>query len=307
MIVIIGAGGFLGYSLSHHISARKINFATISRSFQWPHLLCEQRYVAPASKVGDFIFSLPDNLQILYMAGSPNLVLAEQEPQQDLCNHQNELNSFLNHIFDHHHKCKRFIFVSSAGTVYGDSNGLTKTETSDLFPKSAYGKRNIELEGLVLDWSLRTGIPCAILRISNPFGPGQYRFRRRGLIQSLIDSSFSGQKILIRGNGDQVRDYIYSTDLSSVILDLLELENIPNIINVASGFSYSARQIIQVLNKHSIFPCFEYIESSESYDVCDSLVSSQLLRTLLCKNEHDLLPFRLNNVINMCHDCHLDL
>ena len=301
MIVVVGAGGFLGYSLSNYFSSKEINFASVSRSFQWTPILYEQRFISSASDIGDFLCSMPDNLQILYMAGSPNLGLAEQDPLQDLFDHQNELNAFLKDISALQHKCKRFIFASSAGTVYGDSNGITKKETSELFPKSAYGKRNIELEGLVLDWSIRTGIPSSVLRISNPFGPGQFRFRRRGLIQSLIDSSFSGQKILIRGNGNQVRDYIYSTDLSGVILDLLKLEDIPNIVNISSGFSYSARQIIHILNNYSFSPCFEYIDSHEPYDVYDSLVSSDLLRTLLCKSEHELMPFRSNNILNMGH------
>ena len=51
--------------------------------------------ISSASDIGDFICSMPDNLQILYMAGSPNLGLAEQDPLQDLLDHQNELNAFL--------------------------------------------------------------------------------------------------------------------------------------------------------------------------------------------------------------------
>ena len=90
---------------------------------------------------------------------------------------------------------------------------MIKAENSLLKPKSAYGHRNVALEAAVSDWAERNQESVSIFRISNPFGPGQFRFRRRGFVQALVDSASSGQKILIRGNGFQERDYIFSADL----------------------------------------------------------------------------------------------
>lgn len=301
MIILVGAGGFLGYSLSKYFSRRKIKFATVSRSFQWEPLVYEERCVGTASTVINFISTFSGDVQVLYMAGSPNLVLAEQDPSADLYVHESELQSFLQIFSGLKSVSKRFIFVSSGGTVYGDSLGVLKMETSDLNPKSAYGKRNVTLEKTVAAWASSFNVRSSIFRVTNPFGPGQFRFRRRGLVQALIDSASSGQKISIRGNGYQKRDYLFSDSLCSMVGSLLELDSLPAIINIASGFSYSAREVIEVLNTNQIFPVFEYVNFADDFEVKDSLVSASLVRSILRLEDCSLVPFGPANILDMVH------
>ena len=95
VIIIVGAGGFLGYSLSRYFSLQKIEFATVSRSFQWPSMAFEKRFIGCASDAAKFMSSFSEDLQVLYMAGSPNLAVAEQDPDSDLAIHKDEINLFL--------------------------------------------------------------------------------------------------------------------------------------------------------------------------------------------------------------------
>ena len=301
MIILVGAGGFLGYSLSKYFSRRKIKFATVSRSFQWNSMVHEKRCIGSASEVIDFISTFAGDVQVLYMAGSPNLVLAEQDPSSDLYVHESELRLFLQIFSNLKCACKRFVFVSSGGTVYGDSLGVLKMESSDLNPKSAYGKRNVSLEKTVAAWASSFDIRASIFRVTNPFGPGQFRFRRRGLVQALIDSASSGQKISIRGNGYQKRDYLFSDSLCSMVGLLLELDRLPAIINIASGFSYSAREVVEVLSANQIFPVFEYVDSADDFEVKDSLVSASLVRSILRLDDYSLAPFRPANILDMVY------
>lgn len=299
MIVIVGAGGFLGYSLSRYFSFGKVKFATVSRSFQWPRLLFEERFVGNASNAISFFNSINDDLTFLYMAGSPNLFLAEKDPRHDLSLHLNELRGFLEIFSKQPCNLKKFIFFSSGGTVYGDSHGVAKTEDSPLSPKSSYGQRNVALEKLVVSSSRSSGIPCSIFRVTNPFGPGQYRFRRRGLIQALFDSASSGQKVLIRANGCQKRDYIYSELLCVMVNSILQLDSLPQVVNIASGFSYTAREVISMLEKNMIFPSFQYVEDSDPFEVIDSVVSSSFVRSIVGLTEDELYPFKESNVLSM--------
>ena len=301
MIILVGAGGFLGYSLARHFSNKGIHFATISRSFQWLPALFERRFIGSASEAGDFFGDDYDGITVLYMAGSPNLVLAEQDPLFDLDFHLSEIKSFLQFFLNLKSVCKRFYFFSSAGTVYGDSKGLIKTEMSELYPKSAYGKRNVALESFVLSWARANGAQASILRVTNPFGPGQSRFRRRGLIQVLIDSASSGQQVIIRGNGYQERDYIYIDNLCSMVEKLLQVDGIFEAVNIASGFSYSARQVVEMLNVNDIFPCVEYVDAYDDFEVDDSLVANDLVRSILSLSAEDCNPFKLDNISSMRH------
>ena len=299
MIVIVGAGGFLGYSLSRYFSLAKVEFATISRSFQWPRLLFEKRFVGNASNAISFLSAIDGDLTVLYMAGSPNLLLAEKDPFDDLSCHLNELRGFLDIFSNQHCSSRKFIFFSSGGTVYGDSNGEAKSEDSALIPKSSYGRRNVALEKLVVSFSRSSGFLFSIFRITNPFGPGQYRFRRRGLIQALVDSAYSGQKVLLRANGLQKRDYIYSELLCFMVNNILQHNPIPEVVNIASGFSYTAREVISILEKNKFYPSFDYIDDSDSYEVIDSIVSSELVRSIVNLTADDMYPFNASNLLSM--------
>ena len=301
MIILVGAGGFLGYSLSKYFSLRGVEFATVSRSFQWSPLIYERRYIGSASEVVNFICAFSGDLQVLYMAGSPNLALAEHNPSTDLYVHQSEIKSFLEIFCGLECAYKRFLFVSSGGTVYGDSFGTSKAESSDVSPKSAYGRRNVALENTVLSWAKLSGVQSSLFRVTNPFGPGQSHFRRRGLVQCLVDSASSGQKVSIRGNGYQKRDYLYSDNLCSMIGSLLEFKSLPHVINIASGYSYSAREVIEILNDHQIFPVFEYVDTSNDFEVRDSLVSADLVRSILHLKKDCMIPFKAANIFEMCH------
>ena len=121
------------------------------------------------------------------------------------------------------------------------------------------------------------------------------------LVQVLIDSASSGQKILIRGNGYQKRDYLFSDSLCSMMGLLLELESLPAIINIASGFSYSAREVIEDLNANQIFPLFEYVDTADDFEVKDSLVSASLVRSILRLDDYFSAPFSPSNILDMCH------
>ena len=298
MYLLLGAGGFLGYSFARFLVSKKIQFASVSRSFQWHALPYESRFIGSVSDIALYGDALAGNPNVIYMAGSPNLISAEDDPYRDLELHIKELQSFMQFLSSSV-DARHFYFLSSGGTVYGDSNGVVKDELSPLMPKSAYGVRNVVLEAIVRSASITFKIPSTILRVTSPFGPGQHLFRRRGLIQVLLDSSVSGETVYIRGNGYQVRDYIYSNDLCEMIYALKSGKDIPVVINMASGYSYSAREIVQRMEENDVYPSVEYIDDSKSFEVNDSLVSPRLILGLSGKSKESLQPLARSNLMDM--------
>lgn len=81
-------------------------------------------------------------------------------------------------------------------------------------PLTAYGadKRGCELHAEVA--SGIHGIPTAGLRIFNAYGPGQNpRSPYSGVISIFCDRLLAGEPVEIHGSGEQVRDFIYVTDV----------------------------------------------------------------------------------------------
>lgn len=299
MIYLLGAGGFIGSAIAKSLNQSSAAFATVSRSFQWSQLSNEVRYIDSISFFAEGANVLVDGDVVVYMAGSTNLAFAENDPARDLCGHILEIESFFARIRSLKLVLGRFIFVSSAGTVYGDCNGIKVKEDTPLCPISVYGRRNALLESFVEVSASSIAENFCIFRVSNPFGPYQYSFRRKGLVQVLLNSALTGEQVDLRGGGYQVRDYIYSDDLAFIFCTLFQIKNISGCINISSGFSYSAREVVSILSKQGYIPNINYVFEESSYEVKDSLVDNSKLCQVISIDSSILAPFAPSRILEM--------
>jgi len=306
-MLILGAGGFLGYSFCSFLSANAHTYVTLSRSFQWLQLPGEERFIAPVSLLSNIALDWRAIDSIIFMSGTTNLKDVECDPARNISSHVLDMELFFDAIRKAPASPRLLLFFSSAGTVYGDSGKIKKSEISELLPKSAYGRRNVVLEALFSVCAKSLQIPYSILRISNPFGPSQYLFRRKGLVYTLIMSAIRGDKVTLVANGKHSRDYLYSPMMSRIIYELIGSDSLPPVLNIASGFSYTARELISTLEEFSLNPNVDYKDSGEEYDVADSLLDNARLLALLDIEKEKLSPFSHQNLQDVVDDIMLGL
>ena len=106
----------------------------------------------------------------------------------------------------------RFVMASSGGTVYGPSQEVLIPETAPTNPISAYGASKLASEKYVAVFGRLYRIKHCVLRISNPYGPGQFATRRQGLVAAAIWSALHAKSFEIWGDGSVIRDFIYIDD-----------------------------------------------------------------------------------------------
>lgn len=294
MYLIAGAGGYIGKVICYMLNAYEQEFITVSNSYMWDQLPYEiNRYTISLSEV--CTVKLAEQLScIIYMAGSPNLAQAQSNPSLDISFHLWQLEYFMNYIEQFITQDTRIYMLSSAGAVYGENtNNIPLSEHCATRPLSAYGMRNLALESLFLSLCNQFSVDSfSILRVSNPFGPSQKCAKRSGLIQALVNSSFSKVPVVLRDNGQQTRDYLFESDLGSLLYKLCGLSNLPKIINVASGYSFCAREIVSILNKSGCRPCVQYSRSTLDYEVKQSRLSNRKLLNILGIEKENLHPFQ---------------
>lgn len=277
MIVLLGGGGYLGSILAAYFVSKGENVLTVSRSFQWTQIKKEQRVISQIGNFSNFNALIEKDSTIIYMAGSTDLVKAEENPADDFLTHTDDIKALFECMSSAQFTLRRFIFMSSAGAIYGDSHGIFKSENSFLSPKSIYGKRNLMLESIVADYCKINNIEYSCFRVSNPYGATQHLFRRKGLIQSLILSSITGQLIQLRGSGWQCRDYFFADDFCHSTGKLLDLCALPRCINICSGVS---------MTSHGVVPNIEVLDEQPDFEVKDSLLDNSLLLSLIKHQEN---------------------
>lgn len=111
-------------------------------------------------------------------------------------------------------------FASSAGGVYGGSADPPFTELTPPVPISPYGEFKLEAEGVLEEFSLRSGVSTVAGRISNLYGPGQRLEKMQGLISHIARAQLSPAPASIYVPLDTLRDYIYVDDCGALIADV---------------------------------------------------------------------------------------
>ncbi len=146
------------------------------------------------------------------------------------------------------------ITLASSAAIYGDNPTLPKIETMLPQPMSPYAISKLDGEYL-LAIAQRPDEFCATsLRFFNVFGPRQDPSSAyAAAVPIFIDHALKNKDIIIYGDGEQTRDFIYAEDVAMAYLASCQKGG--GIINAACGRSISinalAKQIIDITGSQS--------------------------------------------------------
>lgn len=145
---------------------------------------------------------------------------------------------------------KKIVYGSSGGTIYGEPMMIPIEEDHPLMPKSPYGQSKLTIENYLNFYARSREIDVNVLRISNPFGPGQKLLGVQGIIAVAMGCAYYGRSLNIYGKGDAIRDYIYIDDVVEALILAAEQSG-SSIINVASGAGQSVIDIVWAVEQVS--------------------------------------------------------
>lgn len=117
---------------------------------------------------------------------------------------------------------KKFIHVSSGGTVYGAPKKLPCTEKYPILPESPYGITKAVGEDYLRFYALQYGIDYSVLRYSNVYGPRQMPHGEAGVVAIFILKLMQGGVPRINGNGSIIRDYVNVADVARANVAVLK-------------------------------------------------------------------------------------
>ncbi len=178
---------------------------------------------------------------------------------------------------------ERLVFVSSGGAIYGETS-RPATERTTPKPSSYYGVHKLAAEGHV---SL-CGIPFAIARPSNIYGPIQTGGLDGAVVAAFVEAASSTGSIRIDGDGSQTRDFVDARDAVEALLLLADQDTPVGTWNIASGRRVSITELADLVEAALGRPLIRTSSSSRPGDVQHSSVSSTKLRRLGWRPRRDL-------------------
>ncbi len=141
---------------------------------------------------------------------------------------------------------RRFMFMSSGGAVYGHPLRTPIAETHPLNPISAYGITKLAVEKYVTMYETLYGFETLTIRPSNPYGPGQGSLGQLGAVTTFVNKALAGERVDIFGDGSIVRDFIYVSDLTDLMLRALEAGG-RGVYNCGAGVGTSLNRLLAAI------------------------------------------------------------
>lgn len=279
--LVVGGGGFIGSHLVLKLleSGRK-DIKVVGRNaeprFSLPK---EVRYISGDISNESFTRSiLQDCDEVIDLAYSTVPKTSFEDPVHDVLANLPSTVTLIKVASEFN--LKRFVLVSSGGTVYGNAAYLPIDEFHLTNPVSPYGITKLALEKYALMFHHLSALPVVIVRPGNPYGPNQIGNLGQGFIASAMFALLNNRQVNIFGERGTVRDYIFIDDLSEGLVSALDKGKVGEVYNIGTGIGLDNRQVLDEIVKisdQSGFPLNLVIKPERPFDVAENVLSSAKL------------------------------
>jgi dTDP-glucose 4,6-dehydratase len=138
---------------------------------------------------------------------------------------------------------KRFVHVST-DEVYGSIDTGSWDENEPLLPNSPYSASKASSDLIARAYYRTHGVPVAITRCSNNYGPYQYPEK---LIPLFVSNLIDGFNVPLYGEGTNVRDWLHVDDHCRGIHLVLEKGRVGEVYNIGGGTELTNKELTGLL------------------------------------------------------------
>jgi dTDP-glucose 4,6-dehydratase len=138
---------------------------------------------------------------------------------------------------------ERIVHVST-DEVYGSVEQGDSRETDRLEPRSPYSASKAGSDLIALSYHTTYGLPVAVTRSSNNFGPWQYPEK---VIPLFVTNLLDGKKVPLYGDGLNRRDWLFVTDNCTGIDAVLRSGTPGEVYNIGAGNELTNRELTERL------------------------------------------------------------
>jgi len=183
---------------------------------------------------------------IFHLAGQINIRRSVKDPIKDAkINILGTLNLLEN---SRKQNVEKFIFSSTGGAIYGDTNIIPTPENHLLQPVSPYGVGKLAVEKYLYFYRRVYGLSFVSLRYANIYGPRQNPEGEAGVVAIFCNKISKGEQPIINGDGKQTRDFVYVED--AVEANILSLrKGVEGSFNIGSGKETSINTIFEEIKR----------------------------------------------------------
>ncbi|MEE9613239.1 MAG: SDR family NAD(P)-dependent oxidoreductase [Desulfatiglandales bacterium] len=179
---------------------------------------------------------------VVHLAGHTNVVDSLESPEEDFqINAMGTLN-----VLEACRKngVKNFVYASSNAVVGEQSPPINEEKIPA--PISPYGASKLTGESLCSAYHHSFGVSTVSLRFSNAYG--QYSSHKTSVVAKFIRRVKDGKSLIIYGDGNQTRDFIYAEDICEAIYLSMNGDCGGEVFQVATGVETRVNDLARMVS-----------------------------------------------------------
>jgi UDP-glucose 4-epimerase len=237
-LVVTGGAGFIGSATVSALRERGDEVAVIDLRSQTPLDLCDEGVIeAVVTSSTDAVVHLAARTSVLGTIADP---MGTFRVNVDATSRLAE-------------QCRRvgvpsLVFASTNAVAgAGVAEGALINEATLPAPLTPYGASKAAAEAVLSAYQHTYGLLTTVVRLANVYGPGMLAAEKDSIIARLLRASRGGETLEVYGSGEQVRDYVFVSDVVDTLLAAVDGRVAPPILAYGSGASVSVLELARTM------------------------------------------------------------
>jgi UDP-glucose 4-epimerase len=249
-VVVTGGAGFIGSHVTDAFVERSeevlvVDDLSSGRSENVPDAAeLAQLDISDATRLRERLEAFRPEL-ICHLAAQASVTVSVENPELDFASNVRGTFNVCRAAADHG---APVLFASTGGALYGSEAPIPTRETYVAQPISPYGASKLAGEAFVSTQARSGGLPNAVLRLGNVYGPRQNAEGEAGVVAIFSDRLLNDETPIAYGYGTPTRDYVHVADVTRAFLLAANNEH-PGTFNIGWGRETSVLELLDVLQR----------------------------------------------------------
>jgi len=243
-ILVTGGAGFVGGRLAHRLVELGARVTVLDDLFTGLEETVPEgaRFVKGSVTDAALVRTLVGEASLVFHLAARNIIASTKNPRDDF---ETNIGGTLNILMAARETGPERVVYTSSASVYGNPRSIPINEDDGLVLLSPYAVSKLGGENYCSAFYESYGLPVAVVRYSNVFGPGQRPDNPYcGVVSKFFAAAADDVPLSIHGDGMQTRDYTYVDDaVDATLLAAVHPRAEGEVFNVGTGIETSVIEL----------------------------------------------------------------